>query len=541
MANKITPSHRIRKAVRSSSVRLHPSHVSYKWMLLGNVMLGTFMAVLDATIVNVGLPKIMASFGVGLDKIEWVITAYMLAMAVMLPTSGWLADRFGYKKMYFSGLFLFTFGSMLCGLSSNEDMLIISRIIQGLGAGTIQPLGMAIITREFPPQQRGIALGFWAISAAASVSFGPLIGGFLIDNFSWPLIFDVNVPVGIVAMLFTIVIQGEYKSKYLRKFDAVGFLSVTIFLPLTLYALSEGNAQTNSAGWHAPYILACAAIALLAFAVFITAELTVKEPLIDLRLLANHNFGISNIILIIFSIGMFGSTFLLPVYLQNSLGYTALQAGSVFLPVGIIQGIIAPVSGRISDRINPKIPIFIGVITLAFSFYLNSTLSFLTEMHSIMLSLYLRGIGMGLLFTALSTVSLLEITREKMAQASAITNSIRQLGGSLGVAILATLLTSRANFHSQVYGGALKQGSEVYQKANTAMRFHLVHEAGSTPANAVKQSQALLYSNVVKQAYIEGINDDFLLAGIITLVGGIPIFFLHTRKQKNQNQQAHEL
>jgi MFS transporter, DHA2 family, multidrug resistance protein len=497
-------------------------------------MLGTFMAVLDATIVNVSLPKIMASFGVGLDKIEWVITAYMLAMAVALPTSGWLADKFGYKRLYFIGLFLFTLGSMLCGRSTDENMLIFSRIIQGLGAGTIQPLGMAIITREFPPSQRGIALGFWGISAAASVSFGPLIGGFLIDRFSWPLIFDVNIPVGILAMLFTIIIQSEYINRRTRKFDVAGFLSVTIFLPLSLYTLSEGNAVSNSAGWHAPYVLAFAAISIIALAVFITAELTVKEPLLDLRLLKNHNFGIANIIMILFSLGMFGSTFLLPMYLQNALGYSAFQAGAVFLPVGIIQGITAPISGRISDKINPKIPLYLGVLLFAFSFYLNSFLSWLTEIDFIMLTLYLRGLAMGLTFTALSTVSLSEIPREKMAQASAITNSIRQLGGSLGVAILATLLTSRVGYYGQLYGGAVKPGSEVYQQTMNRIKTHVQHDSGSSPAAASRQSQAILLSNLNKQAYIQGINDDFLFAGIITLLGVIPITFLHTKKQKIQ-------
>jgi MFS transporter, DHA2 family, multidrug resistance protein len=540
MEKRRTPSHRIRNLVRKSNSAFHPKSLNYKWFLLANVMLGTFMAVLDATIVNVGLPKIMASFGVGLDKIEWVITAYMLAMAVALPTSGWLADKFGFKRLYFIGLFLFTLGSMLCGRSSDENMLILSRVIQGFGAGTIQPLGMAIISREFPPHQRGIALGFWGISAAASVSFGPLIGGFLIDRFSWPLIFDVNIPIGILAMLFTIIIQSEYINQKVRKFDVVGFVSVTIFLPLTLYTLSQGNAATNSQGWHAPFILAFAAIALIALAVFITAELTVKEPLLDLRLLLNHNFGIANIILVIFSLGMFGSTFLLPIYLQNSLGYTALQAGSVFLPVGIIQGITAPISGRISDRINPKLPLFVGVILFSLSFYLNAHLSWLTELHYIMLSLYLRGFAMGLMFTALTTVSLLEIPREKMAQASAITNSIRQLGGSLGVAILATLLTTRVSYHSQVFGGEVKQRSEVFQNTMNKIRFHILHNAGSSPANAGSQSQMVMMSNLSKQAYIEGINDDFLLAGIITLIGGIPVFFLHTKKTKIKNIQANE-
>ena len=257
------------------------------------------------------------------------VITYMLSMAAMLPTSGWLADKFGYKKVYFWGLFLFTLGSLLCGMSNDETSLILSRILQGLGAGMIQPLGMAIITREFPPHQRGIALGFWSIAAAASVSFGPLIGGYLVDNFSWQLIFDVNVPVGIIALIFTIIIQREFINKVSRKFDYIGFISVVIFLPVLLYALSEGNAQTNSAGWSAPYILICFAVSAIAFAVFITQELTTKNPLIDLRLLGNYNFGMTNIVMLVFSMGMFGSTFLLPLYLQNSMGYTALQSGAV--------------------------------------------------------------------------------------------------------------------------------------------------------------------------------------------------------------------
>ena len=222
------------------------------------------------------------------------------------------------------------------------------------------------------------------------------------------------------------------------------------------------------------------------------------------------------------------------------MGYTALQAGSVFLPVGIIQGITAPISGRISDRISPKLPLFIGVILFSFSFYLNSNLSWLTELKFIMFSLYLRGLAMGLMFTALTTVSLMEIPREKMAQASAITNSIRQLGGSLGVALLATLLTSRVSYYSQLYGGAIKPGSEVYQQTMNKLSFHLQHNAGSSSANSVRQGQAMLLTNMNKQAYIQGINDDFLLAGIITLVGGIPIIFLHTKKTKIQNLPANE-
>jgi len=535
MIRKVSPSHKIRRLIRNRDSKWHPSHDLYKWFVLANIMIGTFMAVLDATIVNVALPKMMSSFGVGLDTIEWVLTAYMLALAVMLPASAWLADHFGYKRMYFLGMLVFTLGSFMCGQSTNENMLIFSRIIQGLGAGIIQPLGMAIIVREFPPRQRGMAVGFWSIAAAASVSFGPLFGGYLVDNFSWQLIFDINVPVGILGMLITILIQREIKQKRSGKFDVVGFISVSIFLPVLLFALSEGNAATNSAGWKAPYILACFAVSIVAFAIFITTEFVVENPLIELRLLGNFNFGISSLVMFLFGIGMFGSTFLLPLYLQNSLGYTALQSGSVFLPVGIIQGMVAPMSGYVSGKVNAKIPIILGILLMSFSFYLNSKLSFMTEHAQIMLPLYIRGLGMGIIYSALLAVSLVDIPREKMAQASGINNVIRQLGASFGVAILATVLTSRVNFHSQIYGGSLESNSPVYQSTTRNISEAMVRDAGSSAATAKKLSQYMIVTNVTKQAFIEGINDDFLLAAIVTLIGGVPIIFLRVRKKKTKN------
>ncbi|MFA5326856.1 MAG: DHA2 family efflux MFS transporter permease subunit [Prolixibacteraceae bacterium] len=530
---KLSPIHRLRAKLRNRNSVYHPRNVNYKWFLLANIMLGTFMAVLDATIVNVGLPKIMATFGVGIDKIEWVITAYMLSMAVMLPTSGWLADKFGYKRLYFIGLLLFTLGSALCGMSNDENTLILSRIVQGLGAGMIQPLGMAIITREFPPHQRGVAIGFWAISAAASVSFGPLIGGYLVDNFSWQLIFDVNIPFGIAAMVFTILIQREFINPRAGKFDMIGFISVIIFVPVLLYALSEGSAQTNSAGWHAPYILACFAISIVFGAIFITQELTTENPLIDIKLLGNYNFGMGNLVMLIFSIGMFGSTFLLPLYLQNSMGYTALQAGAVFLPVGIIQGMMSPIAGKVSDNWSPKAPMIIGIIALAFSFFLNSQLSFLSEHNFIMLSLYLRGFGMGIIYTPLSALSLLTMPRDKMAQASGITNTIRQLGGSLGVAMFTTLLSTRINFHSQMYGAAIQTGSPEFRNTATHLAYFAQQHVGGNMATAVQQGKYMLMSHIGKQAYIQGIDDDFWIAAMITLLGLIPVLIMRSGNKKS--------
>lgn len=536
---RISTAHKMRRKIRSRSSSYHPQHVNYKWFLLANIMLGTFMAVLDSTIVNVGLPKIMASFGVGIDKIEWVVTAYMLSMAVMLPTAGWMADRFGYKRLYFIGLLLFTIGSLLCGMSYDENTLIMSRIIQGLGAGTIQPLGMAIITREFPPHQRGVALGFWAIAAAASVSFGPLIGGYLVDNFSWQLIFDVNIPFGIAAMVFTIIIQKEYIHPKVGKFDMIGFISAVIFLPVLLYALSEGSAASNSGGWSAPYILICFAISILALAVFITRELTIKNPLLDLRLLADYNFGMGNLVMLIFSMGMFGSTFLLPLYLQNSMSYTAVQAGAVFLPVGIIQGFMSPIAGKISDKFSPKAPMILGIVLLGISFYLNSQLSYLSEHSFIMLSLYIRGVALGIIFTPLSALMLLTIPREQMAQASGITNTIRQIGGSLGVALFTTMLTTRVNFHSQMYGSMVETGSQEFKNTASNLAQFAQQHVGSNMATAVQQGKYMLLSHVNKQAYIQGISDDFWIAALITFVGAVPVIIMKTKNKKQKEKISH--
>jgi DHA2 family multidrug resistance protein len=517
---------------------LHHEHPSYQWWVLANVMIGTFMAVLDATIVSVALPKIMAAFGIGVDKVEWVITAYLLVFAVMLPSSGWVADHFGYKRTYMLALLVFTFGSFLCGIAWDEDALIISRIVQGAGAGFMMPVGMAIVTREFPPNRRGIALGFWSIAAAASVSLGPLVGGYLIDNFSWHMIFDVNVPVGLMGVFATYVIQREYKTEHVRSFDFGGFISMTVFLTTLLLALSNGNSAWNTGGWSSPFIVGCFILAGVGLTSFLIIESIVEHPIIDLSLLKNFNFGMTNLVLFIFGMGMFGSTFLLPLYLQNSLGYTAFQAGLVFLPTGILQGLIAPVAGIISDRGNPKLPALIGIVLLAVSLYLNYFLSIYSEHAQIMIPLYIRGIAMGLVFTPLSTLALSEIPRHKMAQASGLFNVIRQVGGSFGVALLGAMLTRRMIFHMAAFGQTADQYSVPFKSAIARTQMFAQHVAGGDAALSASRARALVFGNLSDQAFAAAIADDFLIAAAITALCLIPILLLRVHRRKKGNAVA---
>ena len=512
-----------------SSLDQHPS---YRWFVLAVVMIGTFMAVLDTTIVTVGLPKMMAAFGISVDKIEWILTAYLLAFAVVLPSSGWIADHLGYKKSYLLGLFLFTLSSLLCSVSGNENMLIAFRVIQGAGAGFIMPVGMAIVTREFPPEKRGMALGFWGIAAASSISLGPMFGGYLIDNFSWHAIFDINVPIGIIAIAATFIILREYKTEHVRSFDIIGFISMTLFLVFLLLALSDGNAAWNTGGWTSNFILTCFAISFVSLVIFLATEFSIKNPILDLRILKNRNFGISNLMMFIFGLAFFGNAFLLPLFLQNSLGYTALQAGLVFFPVGIIQAVMSPVAGWMTDKLNPKIPVLIGIILTFLSMYMYKDLSLATEYSQIMIPLIIRGFGLGFMFIPLSTIALNDITKDKMAQATGLFNTIRQIGGSFGVAILGTLLTRRVIFHTAMYSQAVDQNSSSFKHVLYGLHYFIQQSVGGAGTEVFARAKALIAQNLVNQAFVKGITDDFYTGAAITLFILVPLFFLKYHKKK---------
>ena len=266
-------------------------------------------------------------------------------------------------------------------------------------------------------------------------------------------------------------------------------------------------------------------------------ELNVKHPLIDLSLLKNFNFAMANIILFIFGMGMFGSTFLLPLYLQNGLGYTAFQAGSLFLPIGFLQALMSPIAGNFADKINPKIPAFIGIFLLALSLFVNHFLSLYSETASIMISLYLRGLGMGWIFTPLSTIALSGIPRERMAQASGLYNVLRQIGGSFGVAIMGTLLTDRTIFHTTIYGQSVNPYSPTTKNILTGLTRFAQHAVGGTNAVSAMRADALVIYNINLQAFVSAVDDDFFIAALITILCIVPILFLRYKKKKSAGEK----
>jgi DHA2 family multidrug resistance protein len=510
--------------------QLNHENETYRWLVLASVMVGTFMAVLDSTIVNVALSKLMATFGVSVDRIEWIVTAYLLIFAVTLPSSSWLADAWGYKPTFLLGLFLFTFGSFLSSLSWSIGTLIVFRVVQGAGAGLLLPVGMAILTREFPPEKRGIALGFWSVAASASVALGPTAGGYLIERFSWHSIFDINIPIGIMGMAASLIILRNYKSPHVRYFDVIGFLSLTAFLTCLLLALSNGNSAWNTGGWTSTYILTNIAISLVGLVIFLITEFSIQHPLIDLRIFKDLNFTISNMVFFIFGLGVFGSTFLLPIYLQNSLRYTPLQAGLVFFPMGILVGLTAPLAGMFSDRFDGRIPAVAGLALMALSLYQYNFLSYLSEKSQIMFPLYLRGIAMGLIMSPLATTAISKVAHEKMAQASGLINVIRQIGGSFGVALFGTLITRRTIFHSAIYGQQLNAYSDTFKQTILKLQHFAVHTSGGSSSDGLSKAQATIFTFVQNQAFIKAVDDVFLIASIVVLASLVPALFLRTHK-----------
>ncbi len=330
----------------------------HRWFVLGIVMLGTFMAILDASIVNVALPHMMSAMRVNREQIEWVTTAFMLATAVSMPLVGWMVGRLGHKTLYLGSLGVFTLGSAACALAWSYDSLIVARVLQALGGGAVQPVGMAIVADLFEPHERGRALGIWGTGIMIGPALGPTLGGYLTDWFSWRAIFSVNLPIGLITLLLgaTVMHRRSRTASRSAPFDAWGFAFLSVGLIGGLLALSNGQDE----GWGSAYILTCLACGLVGLTMFIAVELVSRHPLLDLRLFLSRNFSLSMALAVFRSVGLFGGVFLLPIFLENLMGFTTIRTGLWMMPGAVAVGVMMPISGRLADRYSPRWLVTIG-------------------------------------------------------------------------------------------------------------------------------------------------------------------------------------
>lgn len=497
----------------------------YKWLVVIAVMSGAFLVVLDTTVVNVALPKIMAAFGVNVDKIEWIVTAYMIAMAIMMPSVGWLSARIGNKTLFMGSLVIFTAASCFSGAAWNVDALIIFRIFQGIGAGALMPIAMVIIFEAFPPEERGLAMGVYGIGATFGPAIGPTLGGYLTDQFSWHLIFYINIPIGLIGIILAAIILPPDKHKKQMHFDILGFFTMAVFLGSLLAALSQGQRE----GWSSFYILTLFTVATFGLVSFLWAERVAKEPFIDLSVYKVFAHTMATIVFIIQGFGLYGSTFLIPLYFESMLDYTALQAGLLMLPMALVVAVVLPLAGRMADRMDGRIPIAIGIGFSSLSLYWLSFVDLRTSQTTAYLMLIVRGLGIGFIFPPLMNLALKCLPPEKTAVGSGLMNVSRQIGGAFGVAVIGVFLDRREVFHHSLFA----QTQNLNSFTTTLFLNHFkefFQKLGSVEITAYQKALTVLYQLVKNKAMVASFDDCFLIAGVTFLLALLPTALLRVHK-----------
>jgi EmrB/QacA subfamily drug resistance transporter len=413
-----------------------------KWWTLVAVAIGLFMIMLDNTVVNVALPSIQQELGIGISELEWVVNAYALTFGVLLLTGGKLADMIGRRTIFISGLLVFTGASLWCGLAGGAASLIAARTVQGVGAALMNPATLSIITATFPPRQRGTAIGIWAGVSALALAIGPIVGGLLTEKVNWSWIFFINVPVGVLGVVAARVFIDETKdTSREQNLDLPGLVTSA----LGLFALTYGLIETNDHAWTSTRVLTLFAIALVALAAFVLLESRQRLPMLDLSLFRNPTFAGANAAMLLVGLAMFGIFFYNSLLLQGVLGYSAIQTGATFLPMTVLIILVAPIAGRFSDRIGARWLMGAGMSLLAISLLLFGTLDANSSFWNILPGLLVGGLGMAVTMAPTTAAAMGSVPVAQAGVGSAVINSMRQVGGSLGIAIMGALVATRVN------------------------------------------------------------------------------------------------
>ena len=416
-------------------------NVRYQYLVAVAFVFGTFMDILDTTIINVAIPELRAHFGVGRTTIEWVVTGYLCSLAVWIPAAGWIGDRFGTKKTFMFALAMFTGASALCGASWSAGSLIAFRVLQGVGGGMLTPVGTAMLFRAFPPRERAQASSILAIPTVLAPALGPVLGGLIVTHTSWRWIFFVNVPIGLAGFVFAALYLEEHTEPRAGGFDVWGFVLSGAGLALVLYALSTAPSE----GWLSGIVVLTGIGGLLAFVALVVVELRIPFPMLYLRLFGNRLFRTTNIASLMSSGSLIGLIFLLPLFLQELRGLTALQSGLTTFPQALGVMVMARVVGKIYPRVGPRRLLVLGlsmttVVTSCFVF-----IDLGTSLWYIRLLMFGRGVAMAFAFIPLQAATFASVPPEDTGRASSIFSTQRQIGAALGVATLATVLTSRTD------------------------------------------------------------------------------------------------
>jgi len=502
------------------------AEIPYHWQALVVIVLGSFMVVLDTTIVNVALPRIIQVFQTDVNEGQLILTGYMLALAVVMPATGYLADTFGAKRTYMATVVLFTLGSALCGLAPNVEGLIVFRVIQGLGGGMLMPLGMSILFQVAPANQRGTIMGVFGLPLLIAPVIGPTLGGYLVEYVDWRPIFTLNVPIGVLAVLAGLLILRETPTRTGTRFDVVGFVLSSIAFASAMLALE----RVPDDGWTDPYVVTLLFIAAAAFPCWIIVELAQEQPLLDLSVLKDRTFFVATMVNFVATIAMYSSLLLLPLFLQNVRGLGALETGLLLLPQALAAAVMMPISGKLLDMFGPKLVVIPGLLLLAFATWLLTTLDIGTPDSTIRWILLLRGLAMGLMMMPVMTVSMDTIPPHQISRASALSNVLRQLFGAFSTGIFATILLNREQFHQALLAQNVTTTNVAAVQVLNATQTTLL-ERGMSLASAQAAGLAALMQQVAVLATVQSFDDCFYLATLISLCGLLPALWLKRGKR----------
>ena len=496
------------------------------WIIAIAVMFSTFMEVLDTTVVNVSLPHIAGSLSASIDEATWTLTSYLVANAIILPMTGWLASRFGRKRLLMASVVGFTAASFLCGLAPTLGTLIFFRVVQGATGGALQPLSQAVLLEAFPPRDRGKAMGFWGLGIVVAPILGPVLGGWLTDTYSWRWVFYINIPVGVASIVMTklYIFDPPYLRSESRKVDYWGIGMLALGIGALQIVLDKGQQED----WFSSSFITTLAIVSAAMLIaLVIHELTTDVPIVDLRVFKARSYAVGVFLMTVLGFVLYGSMVLLPIMLQTLLAYPPLQAGIAMAPRGIGSFFMMPLTGLMTGRFDSRKLLTAGLVIGGTTLLWLSELNLQAGYWDIFWPQLIQGVGMSLLFVPLTTVAMDPVPRERMGNATSLFNLMRNIGGSVGIATTGTMLARHQQTFTSVYGSHVNLYEPVAQRTFDQMRAAFM-AGGADPVTATSRAYASLFGIVQRQAAMVAFVGLFQLLGLLFL-SLVPLVLLMKR------------
>ena len=504
-------------AVGSLAAVAAPARGGPKYIVALSVLFGSVMAAIDSSVVNVSLAHIQASYGVTLQQVTWVSTSYLIAVVIVMPLTAWFASVLGRRRFYMLSVAVFTVASAFCGFSRTLGQLIFFRVLQGLGGGALQPIAQSIMRETFPPEEQGQAMGFFGMVVLLGPAIGPTLGGWLTDNWSWPWIFFVNLPVGAVALFMasTFIVDPPYmRGRGFQKFDGVGIGLLAVGLASLQILLEEGERD----GWFgSTFIVVLTVIAVVVLTAFVLWELRTPAPAVNLRILKDVTYAAGTTIIGVLGMALFGSLILLPLFLQNLLGYTATEAGLTLMPRSLVMVVMMPIAGFLYNRLGVYIMLPFGLAVSGAAGFMMSHFTTMSSHLTILVPQIIQGIGFSFMFIPLSTATLSTIPRPLMQSATGLYNLVRQLGGSLGTAIVITLLDHKTTLASANLVRYASLSNPVFTSWWNTIQAG-IQARGVDAVTAHRQALAVLRLWIGQQSAVVAFDYVFALVGAVFIV-----------------------